>query len=261
MDHASTDGTRGIARALSAHVVHEPERRIARARNAGAAALRGRFLIFVDADTRPSAELLRASLSRLHSGAVCGGGAQVAFETLDRILYRWGTIFWNAIALRLNLAAGCLRVRNPGSLRGDRRFQRAGVRGRRDPVLPADAPLGPTARPAVSRAARTPGPDLCTQGGVVLAVAAPRAAGAAHTVPRRTALPATVRVLVPPPRRRVKKRAHPMTSIAAGGCVAGKTSRVLALNEERVLVAPRGRTGCAHAESPGWFPKDCPRSG
>jgi len=107
VDNASTDGTAEIARAHGVHVVREPERRIARARNAGAAAARGRFLIFVDADTHPSAELLRSSLSLLDSGMVCGGGARVAFETPDRILYRWGTVFWNAIALRLNLAAGC----------------------------------------------------------------------------------------------------------------------------------------------------------
>lgn len=107
VDNASTDGTAEIARRHGAQVVRESERRIARARNAGAAASRGGFLIFVDADTRPSTELLRASLSLLDSGAVCGGGAQVAFETLDRILYRWGTTFWNGIALRLNLAAGC----------------------------------------------------------------------------------------------------------------------------------------------------------
>jgi glycosyltransferase involved in cell wall biosynthesis len=107
VDNASTDGTAEIARAHGAHVVREPERRIALARNAGAAVSRGRFLIFVDADTRPSTELLRASLSLLDSGTVCGGGAQVAFETFDRILYRWGATFWNAIGLRLNLAAGC----------------------------------------------------------------------------------------------------------------------------------------------------------
>ncbi|TVP87398.1 MAG: glycosyltransferase [Thioalkalivibrio sp.] len=107
VDNDSTDGTADIARAHGAHVVPEPERRIARARNAGAAAARGRFLIFVDADTRPGPELLRASLSLLDSGTVCGGGAPVAFETPDRILYRWGTAFWNVISLRLNLAAGC----------------------------------------------------------------------------------------------------------------------------------------------------------
>lgn len=107
VDNASTDGTAEIARAHGAHLVLEPERHIARVRNAGAAAARGRFLIFVDADTRPSAELLRASLSLLDSGTVCGGGARIVFETPDRILYRWGTVFWNAIALRLNLAAGC----------------------------------------------------------------------------------------------------------------------------------------------------------
>ena len=107
VDNASTDGTAEIARAHGPHLVLEPERHIARVRNAVAAAARGRSLIFVDADTRPSAELLRVTLSLLDSGSVCGGGARIVFETPDRILYRWGTVFWNAIALRLNLAAGC----------------------------------------------------------------------------------------------------------------------------------------------------------
>ncbi len=39
-----------------------------------------------------------------------------------------------------------------------------------------------------------------------------------------------------------------MTSIAAEGCVAGKTSRVLALNQDRVLVAPLRQTGRGQAE-------------
>ena len=107
VDNASTDNTATIAREHGARVVSEVERQIARARNTGARAAHGRVLIFVDADTWPSGELLRAACSALDSGTVCGGGAQVAFENLDRRLYRSGTALWNALARRFHLAAGC----------------------------------------------------------------------------------------------------------------------------------------------------------
>jgi glycosyltransferase involved in cell wall biosynthesis len=107
VDNASTDATASIAREHGVRVVPEAERQIARARNSGARAARGRVLIFVDADTWPSAELLRASWAAMDSGTVCGGGAQIAFEDLDRRLYRSGTALWNALSRRLHLAAGC----------------------------------------------------------------------------------------------------------------------------------------------------------
>ncbi len=56
-DNNSTDHTAEIARAAGATVVFEPENQIARARNSGAAAAAGDWLIFVDADSQPSAEL------------------------------------------------------------------------------------------------------------------------------------------------------------------------------------------------------------
>jgi glycosyltransferase involved in cell wall biosynthesis len=107
VDNASTDTTARIAREHGVRVVPEAKRQIARARNAGARAARGRVLIFVDADTWPNADLLRASCAAMDSGTVCGGGAPVAFEDLDRRLYRSGTALWNALARRLHLAAGC----------------------------------------------------------------------------------------------------------------------------------------------------------
>lgn len=107
VDNASTDTTAAIAREHGARVVSEVERQIARARNTGARAAFGNMLIFVDADTWPSGELLRAGWAALDSGRVCGGGAQVAFEDLDRGFYRSGTAVWNALARRFNLAAGC----------------------------------------------------------------------------------------------------------------------------------------------------------
>ncbi|MGM0554044.1 MAG: glycosyltransferase [Pseudomonadota bacterium] len=107
VDNASTDATPRIARDAGCRVVFEPQRRISRARNAGAGAASGEILIFIDADTWPDAELLRATLAALDTGKVCGGGARVVFDHLDHRIYRWGAATWNALSARLGLAAGC----------------------------------------------------------------------------------------------------------------------------------------------------------
>lgn len=82
-DNASTDATAGIARDHGALVVREPHRQIARARNTGADQARGRYLLFVDADTWPSAALIRKSVELLTSGWVCGGGSVVSSQGLS----------------------------------------------------------------------------------------------------------------------------------------------------------------------------------
>ncbi len=112
-DNDSTDASADIARAAGAHVVFEEHRQISRSRNVGAHAARGRYLIFVDADTTISAELLRATLAALDSGRVCGGGTAV---TLDLALGRWARLAvagWNFMARSVGLACGaylfCLR--------------------------------------------------------------------------------------------------------------------------------------------------------
>jgi glycosyltransferase involved in cell wall biosynthesis len=79
-DNASTDRTAQVAAESGARVVHEPHRQIARARNAGAAAARGRYLIFLDADTTLPPRLLRRTLAALESGRFAGGGAFVASD-------------------------------------------------------------------------------------------------------------------------------------------------------------------------------------
>jgi len=56
-DNNSTDRTPEIARAAGAKVVFEPVNQIARARNCGALAASGNWLVFVDADSHPSAGL------------------------------------------------------------------------------------------------------------------------------------------------------------------------------------------------------------
>lgn len=106
VDNASTDATAEVAHAHGARVVFEPQRRISRVRNAGAAATNGEWLLFVDADTWPEIELLDRAHRELRTGA-CGGGALVAMPELPNRVYRWGLRLWNAMARRLSVAAGC----------------------------------------------------------------------------------------------------------------------------------------------------------
>lgn len=104
VDNNSSDGTADVARRMGARVVFEPHRQIARARNAGGNAARGRYLVFVDADTILTPAVLRRTLDALESGRFCGGGAYVAFDgplprsmrimnrafNLSFKLFRWG---------------------------------------------------------------------------------------------------------------------------------------------------------------------------
>lgn len=112
-DNASTDGTAELARAGGARVVFEPVRQIARARNAGARAARGRFLVFVDADTLVPRPLLPRALEALASGAACGGGAAVEMEGVSAGLAGHMVALWNGVSRGRRLAAGsfvfCLR--------------------------------------------------------------------------------------------------------------------------------------------------------
>ena len=104
-DNASTDATSAIAAAAGAIVVHEARRQIARARNTGAAQARGRWLLFVDADTRPSAALLRVTRELMVSGRCCGAGALISPAGASAGV-RVGLGCWNLAARTLRLACG-----------------------------------------------------------------------------------------------------------------------------------------------------------
>ena len=67
-DNNSTDRTAEIASAAGATVVFEPVNQIAHARDAGAAAATGGWLVFVDADSHPSAELFQDVAEQIRSG-------------------------------------------------------------------------------------------------------------------------------------------------------------------------------------------------
>ena len=79
VNDASTDRTSAIARERGVRVVEVQHRQIAATRNAGARAAGGEILFFVDADTEPSAEAIRAGLDALQQGAV-GGGCVFRFK-------------------------------------------------------------------------------------------------------------------------------------------------------------------------------------
>ena len=102
-DNNSSDRTAEIARAAGATVVFEPENQIARARNAGASAASGDWLVFVDADSYPTRELFSELVSVASKNV--GGGATVSFETEDRTV-RLALGAWNALSRAAKWAAG-----------------------------------------------------------------------------------------------------------------------------------------------------------
>jgi len=104
-DNNSKDKTREIAQAAGAKVVFEPINQIARARNSGAAAASGDWLLFVDADSRPSPELFAAVAEQMDSGTCVAGGSTVKLEGH----YPMGNCvvsFWNLISRTLKWVAG-----------------------------------------------------------------------------------------------------------------------------------------------------------
>ncbi len=104
-DNNSTDRTAEIARAEGAHVVFEPINQIARARNCGAAAATGDWLVFVDADSHPSPELFRDVTDAIAGGHTILGGSIVRLET-NSLFGRLGCGLWNRVSRMRRLVAG-----------------------------------------------------------------------------------------------------------------------------------------------------------
>ncbi len=104
-DNNSTDRTAEIARAAGATVVFEPVNQIARARNSGAAVATGDWLIFVDADSHPSAELFADVVDAIESGQCLAGGSTVR---LDERYFVAGIIthLWNLTSRWKRFLAG-----------------------------------------------------------------------------------------------------------------------------------------------------------
>lgn len=106
VDNNSTDATGRLARELGTRVVFEPVNQISRARNTGAAAAKGRYLIFLDADTLLPPALLKATLDALESGSCCGGGSLLSFDRNNNLLGNVLARIFSHLSERYHLAPG-----------------------------------------------------------------------------------------------------------------------------------------------------------
>jgi glycosyltransferase involved in cell wall biosynthesis len=104
-DNNSSDATAALARAAGARVVFDPVNQIARARNTGAAAARGDWLVFIDADSRPTPELFDEVAAQIESGRCLAGGCTVRMDE-RHFLGDSGTGLWNFVSRVTKWAAG-----------------------------------------------------------------------------------------------------------------------------------------------------------
>jgi glycosyltransferase involved in cell wall biosynthesis len=105
VDDASSDDTPEIAGRAGVRVVSINRRQIAAARNAGGCAAQGKYLLFVDADTRINHTHIVGAVAALEAG--CAGGS--ARVLIDGLVPLWGRILakmFCALYFGLNLGAG-----------------------------------------------------------------------------------------------------------------------------------------------------------
>jgi glycosyltransferase involved in cell wall biosynthesis len=106
VDNNSSDRTAELARAHGARVVFELHNQIARARNAGAENAKGEWLLFLDADSSLSPELLSDTVEAMRRDEVIGGGALIAFPKDAPWDAKLGPWIWTRISLTMRWAAG-----------------------------------------------------------------------------------------------------------------------------------------------------------
>ncbi|MCC7376077.1 MAG: glycosyltransferase [Verrucomicrobiales bacterium] len=105
-DNNSTDRTAELARAWGAKVVFEPVNQIGRARNCGAAAASGDWILFLDADSVPTPELFGAAAEEVAKGRVIYVGALVALDAELPPVERFFLGMWNRLSRTLRWVAG-----------------------------------------------------------------------------------------------------------------------------------------------------------
>ncbi|MGH8685063.1 MAG: glycosyltransferase [Nitrosospira sp.] len=109
VDNNSTDNTADLARQAGAKVVFEPVNQIGRARNAGAAAATGGWLLFVDADSILNLGLLADILRLIEDGKSVGCGSTIKMEGLPWWA-NWILKLWTGTSILFRWAAGALVV-------------------------------------------------------------------------------------------------------------------------------------------------------
>ena len=105
-DNNSTDSTAEIAKAAKARVVFEKHNQISLARNAAGNAAKGEWIIFIDADSKPSKELFEATAVAMDKKEIVGGGATVKFEVKQHWMFSLCLVVWNAVSRVMRLPAG-----------------------------------------------------------------------------------------------------------------------------------------------------------
>src|SRR6266851_5669131 len=106
-DNNSDDRTAELAQAAGARVVFEPVNQIARARNKGAEAASGDWLLFIDADSHPQPELLADVVAAIESGRYLAGGSSVRLDA-SPLVGRLLVSGWNLLSRCTKLLAGSL---------------------------------------------------------------------------------------------------------------------------------------------------------
>lgn len=112
VDNNSCDATARLAEEAGARVVFEPVNQIARARNRGAQEATAPWLLFLDADTEVSIELLRGIDKAMEQEASAGGGVTLRFFPRPPFAMRVANLGWNVFSRVTRYAAGaCIFVR------------------------------------------------------------------------------------------------------------------------------------------------------
>ena len=104
-DKESTDKTRQIAKRNGAKVVVTSKAGISAGRNAGAKIARGKILVFIDADTRPSKDLLKIYSKAFGGSTIAATGPIFALEKTDK-LTKLGYAFVSELFVKLSIAFG-----------------------------------------------------------------------------------------------------------------------------------------------------------
>lgn len=109
VDNNSTDKTAQLARQAGTQVVFEPINQIGRARNTGAAAAEGDWLLFVDADSLLNPGMVADILRMIESGQYVGCGSVMHMPGLPW----WGNAamrLWTVLSVTFRWASGALVV-------------------------------------------------------------------------------------------------------------------------------------------------------
>lgn len=107
VDNNSTDKTSSVAKKYGTKVVREEINQISRARNRGVLNAQGKQLIFLDADTVITTQLLKNSLEILKCDSVIGGGSTIRFDSKIPPLAAITVYLWNHFSTFMKYPAGC----------------------------------------------------------------------------------------------------------------------------------------------------------